>query len=264
MKEQLCKAFCDELRITEVPLGYAVGTAFRRPDGDAVGFYINYDRKTPGMARLEDDGETMPALEAAGVDFSDGGPRSEAFSQLCAEHSVFHDVDENVLHTQFMAEELLPAAAVKFVAFLLRVQDFLLVTRERVEDTFKRDVVNAVKESFAGRARIETDYVFGEGYKDDPVDIAIIAEGREPLAVFIGTSETRALEALLFYDRVTYKTAMPCRVILIVDSTHTQKVRARTLNRVVNEMPIAAFRDEKLAVMTRLEREVFGRQGTVH
>jgi hypothetical protein len=44
MKEAICKAFCDEIRIKEVPIGLAVSTAFRRADGDAIGFYVVANR----------------------------------------------------------------------------------------------------------------------------------------------------------------------------------------------------------------------------
>ena len=63
MKEDLCRAFCDEIA-KEIPVGLAVSTPFRRSDGDAVSFYVIQNSTVPGLARLEDDGQTIAYLEA--------------------------------------------------------------------------------------------------------------------------------------------------------------------------------------------------------
>ena len=36
MKEDICRAFCNEIVVTDVPAGLAIGTPFRRSDGDAI------------------------------------------------------------------------------------------------------------------------------------------------------------------------------------------------------------------------------------
>src|SRR3546814_19375653 len=67
MKAELCHAFCDELVVRKVPDGLAVSTAFKREDGDSVGFYI-----VPvgnGLFRLEDSGMPLPPLMESGVAF---------------------------------------------------------------------------------------------------------------------------------------------------------------------------------------------------
>src|SRR4051812_30978339 len=53
MKEAICKAFCDEIRIKEVPIGLAISTAFRRADGDAIAFYVVRNAGEPGLVHLE-------------------------------------------------------------------------------------------------------------------------------------------------------------------------------------------------------------------
>lgn len=44
MKEALCQAFCGDLKLTDVPVGFAVTTTFRRDDGDSVAFYLVCDK----------------------------------------------------------------------------------------------------------------------------------------------------------------------------------------------------------------------------
>ena len=69
MKDILCKAFCENLTVRDVPAGTAVGTPFTTADGDRIGFYIVPDS---GLLRIEDDGLTMPLLEASGLEFNTG------------------------------------------------------------------------------------------------------------------------------------------------------------------------------------------------
>ena len=40
MKDQLCKAFCDNVQVRRVPAGLAVSTSFLSPEGDRIGFYV--------------------------------------------------------------------------------------------------------------------------------------------------------------------------------------------------------------------------------
>ena len=55
MKEALCRAFCGDLTLTDVPAGYAVSTTFQRDDGDSVGFYIVRDERRPLLRRAGGD-----------------------------------------------------------------------------------------------------------------------------------------------------------------------------------------------------------------
>src|SRR3546814_4657364 len=96
MKAELCHAFCDELVVRKVPDGLAVSTAFKREDGDSVGFYI-----VPvgnGLFRLEDSGMTLPQLMESGVDF-DAETRAKALGTLLSEYDVAYDQEEATLHT---------------------------------------------------------------------------------------------------------------------------------------------------------------------
>jgi hypothetical protein len=58
MKDELCKAFCEDLKVHTVPAGLAVTTAFAAADGDHIGFYVI--KETEDTFRIEDDGVTLP------------------------------------------------------------------------------------------------------------------------------------------------------------------------------------------------------------
>jgi hypothetical protein len=182
VKETLCQAFCGELTLTDVPVGYAVSTAFRRDDGDSVGFYIVKDQLRAGVFRIEDDGTTIPFLEEAGVEFSTEA-RSTAFATLLESHQVEFDEEEMLLHTGPLREQDVPSAAMRFVAFMLRVNDFLLLTRDKVASTFKEDAAQLLRERIAGRAEIQEGVPVSPAMGDNIPDVVVRAHNRRPVAV---------------------------------------------------------------------------------
>lgn len=265
-KDALCRAFCGDIFIRDVPVGFAVSTGFKRDDGDAIGFYVVYDTEDRSVARLEDDGMTIPTLEASGADVSDG-PRAEAFVSLLSEYGVEHDESENVLHTPFMSIDKLAREAVRFVAFLLRIQDFMLVTRERVEETFKADVIRAVTERFSGRATVTTDDVISESLKDYPADVVIRPHQdlqRAPMALYIATSENKALEALVLRMQTQFVERIPCKVMMVLETAKPQRIKERTLARAMNSFPVAVFRGQEIPALEAIERQIFGEETRIH
>lgn len=263
MKEDLCKAFCGDISVRDIPIGMAVSTGFKREDGDAIGFYVVYDPDDRTIARLEDDGATIAYLDACGADVTEG-PRAEAFAALMSEYGVEHDEAENILHTPFLPSSHLAPAAMRFVAFLLRMQDFLLVTRERVEETFKADVIRAVTERFADRAEILVDDAVVEALKHFPADVVIKPTGADPMALFIATSENKALEALVFWMQTTFVARAPCKVMLILDTAKPQRIKERTLARAINSFPVSVFRGEEVPALDAIERQIYGSSGALH
>ena len=263
MKEALCNAFCEALNVRDVPIGLAVGTSFRRSNGDAVGFYVAFEDKDRTRARIEDDGLTIAMLEAAGVNLSNG-PRSDQFSGLLRQSHVQHDEDESLLHTEFMPTARLPGAALEFVAFLIRVQEFAHWTRETVEETFKGDVIRAVQEHYAGRASVYVGDDTEDVLPNSPADAVIVPPSGSPLAIFIGTSEPKALEATLLWSDVLAKVAKPAKVMLVLDSVKPKRIRDNTLARAMNRFSVSVFPGLQDEVMAGMDRLIFSEGGTLH
>lgn len=262
-KDTLCQAFCGDISIREVPVGLAVSTGFKREDGDAVGFYVVYDPDDASVARLEDDGLTVPYLDASGVDLGEG-PRAEAFVSLMAEYGVELDESENVLQTSFLPVERLARESMRFVAFLLRMQDFLLVTREQVEETFRADVIRAISSRFSDRADIATDEILVPELKDYPADVVMRVDTHDPLALFIATSDNKALEALILWMQVHYVTHTACRVMMVLETAKPARIKERTLARAMNSFPVAVFRGQEEPSLDAIERQMFGDDRRVH
>lgn len=260
MREALCRAFCGDLTLTDVPVGYAVSTTFQRSDGDSVGFYIVRDEHRPGRYRLEDDGTTVPFLEAAGVEFSTD-TRAAAFSELLETYDVEFDEAEMLLHSKHLDEAELPAAAMKFVAFMLRANDFLLLTRDKVASSFKEDATRMIKERIGDRASVSESEPVSVNLSDNVPDLLIQAPNRRPVAVFLGASQQRVYEAILLQMQALYEAHEDVAVIALLESDRilTRDVLRKATNRLE---AIPTFRGDEVEAVHRITREALGSLGT--
>jgi len=143
VKEALCKAFRDDLSVRAIEGGLAVSTPFDSASGEPIGFYIMRD--AAGQFHIEDDGSTIPMLEARGVDFSTE-PRRQGLSALLAECGAVFDSVRRDLRTLPMPEGDIPGAAMRFVTLLLRVQDFLLLVPDNAFGVFHADATRVAGE----------------------------------------------------------------------------------------------------------------------
>lgn len=262
MKDQLCRAFCNDIVVTDVPIGLAVSTTFRRPDGDAVGFYVVKDEALPGLARIEDDGQTIPYLEACGVDFSTQ-TRDRAFKALLDEYGAAYDSDECLVHTPYLNEEDLPKAAMRFVAMLLRIPDFLLLTQEHIETAFKEDAAKRIKEALGTRATISENTEISEELSEFHPDMIFRVEDRVPVALFFGHSLQRVYEAILLQMAATYEAEEPLRVVALLESESavSKEMQQRAANRLA---AVPVYKGDELAAIRRIEQEVTGDRPTYH
>jgi hypothetical protein len=257
MKDELCKAFCGALTVRDVPVGLAVGTVFRQSNGDAIGFYVAYEGGNKARARIEDDGQTLAALTVSGVDVA-SGPRAAVFAEMLADANARVDMDECVIHTDYMNIGDLPSAALAFVALLVRIQDLSALSKERVEETFKDDVLAAARERFAERAEILVDAPPTPDMAQFPADFIVRPASGVPLAVFVGTSEAKALEAYILWMQVQLVGLEISRVMLVLDTAKPQRIKERTLARVMNSFNLAVFPGQEVETLDAMERAVFG------
>ena len=261
MKEALCTAFCGELTVTEVPAGFAVSTTFRRDDGDSVGFYVVRDQRRSGIFRIEDDGTTIPFLAGAGVEFSTEA-RSEAFAALLDAHSIEFDENEMLLHTGLLREADLPAAAMRFVSFMLRIDDFLLLTRDKIISTFREDAARMLRARIGGRAEIMESVPVSPNLTDNVPDLVVRTPTRRPVAVFFGSSPQRVYDALLLQMQALYEAQEDIAVIALLenDSVLSRDLRRRASNRLT---ALPTFQGDETEAIHRIQIEALG-GATVH
>lgn len=260
MKDELCKAFCDELRFNEVPAGLAVSTGFDGLGGEPLGFYIiGPDRAD--RYHLEDDGTTVPLIEAEGADL-EGQTRAEALAQMLEEYGALYDEDRSELTSLPVRKEQLPQLAMRFVALLLRLQDLVLLTPERAASTFKEDAARAIREALGDQAEISENASIAPTI-EFPADLVLKAPNRDPVAIFLASTEQRVLEAVVAQMAAIYEARAACAVIALLDkdTSVTRRIRKHASNRLT---ALTYFEGDESAAMTRIYREVLGSQFTVH
>jgi hypothetical protein len=256
-KDLLCSAFCQELETHVTPAGIAVKTGFSFVDGDPVGFYITRHPSGDETFRIEDSGMLVPFIEASGVNIKRGA-RAEMFVTILNEYGASYDADSAELQTGYMPASDIPAASLKFVALLLRLQDLKQWTQENVESTFKEDAKREIRKAFGERATVGFDAPPTDRLKDSVADAVIRAEGHAPVAVFFGTSESRLNEAVITKLEAKEE-QISCRVVLLLESNrHPQNVSDRVYTRAVNRTDaVAYFRGDEAAAMRRIGDLVF-------
>lgn len=252
MKEQLCKAFCDGIMVRDVPSGLAVSTAFSFPDGDKIGFYLS--NAGVGQFVICDSGSVFPTLEASGLDLKNPH-RGEAFASLMREYGVALDEGDREFGISGVNEEQLSAAALRFVSFLLRVGDLLLLAEDRVASTFRHDVEVLLREQLGDRALVNERTPLSSELADFEPDFTITAANQPTVGVFLGSSDARVLEALYMQLRAEYETRVPVAIIALLEREKaiSGRVRQQATNRLT---AVAHFRGDEAGAIARIAREV--------
>lgn len=254
MKADLCRAFCNDITVTTVPIGLAVSTAFRRDDGDRISFYVI--EGDGGLFRLEDDGATIPLLEGAGVDF-DTDTRRRALESILSGAEAYFDVEESTIKTQPFPKDQLPRRALDFVSLMIRMNDFLLLTQEKVSSTFREDAANAIRAEVGGRASIREGEAVSSRLSEVKPDMIVEAKNRPPVAVFFGNSAGRVHDAIFLHQTATYEVKQDISVIALLedDNSISTELRRRATNRLTT---VPVFRQDEDAAVARIVREAVG------
>jgi hypothetical protein len=262
MKNELCRAFCDDISVRAVPVGLAISTSFKKNDGDALIFYVVDHPALKNMARIEDDGQTIPYLEACGVDF-ETQTRSKALNALFDESSAKFDQAEMLIHTDYMPREDVPKHAFRFVAMLLRMQDFLLLSHDHVVSTFREDATKLIKQRIGERAEVFEQTPVSANLAEITPDLVIKAVGRPPVAIFFGQTAPRVYDAIILQMAALYevKEALSVIALLEAENSISREMRQRAQNR-LSAVPIFVG-DENASIM-RIEREAVGTEARLN
>lgn len=257
--DMLCKAFCDELLVREVPAGLAVSTGYDWM-GEPLGFYIVGPNES-GTYRIEDDGTIMPMIEAC-VSNLESPTRATALEQILTEFGARYDEDRRELSIGPLREEQVPHAAMSFVGLLLRLQDLVLLTPERAESTFREDARRAIRDAMGERADIRENESISPNV-DFPADMIVEAAGHPPVAIYLVMSDQRILEAVVAQMSALYEAHVSCTVIALLEkpTSISNKMLRYAANR-LTALPI--FEGDNEFAIQRIQREVLGQARTVH
>jgi hypothetical protein len=162
-----------------------------------------------------------------------------------------------------MREDELPRASLRFVALLLRMYDFLLLTQEHVESTFKDDAKKRIKDTIGMRATIQEDVAVSSLLSEIVPDLVISADGRDPVAVFLTQSAVRVQDAIILQMDALYVVKQPLSVVALVESPNTlsRDMQRRAGNRLA---AVTTWEGDQIAAVQRIEREAIGAEITRH
>ncbi|MER9304605.1 DUF1828 domain-containing protein [Mesorhizobium sp. M0293] len=255
MKTELCHAFCNDITVTEVPAGLAVSTAFRRDDGDRVSFYVT--QTEGGAFRLEDDGATIQQLEAAGVDFETDTRRRGLESLLSSVDAHFDQADGTIKTVAFPEKEL-PARALEFVGVMIRMNDFLLLTQEKIASSFKEDAAERIRSVVGDRAKIRENEAVSSRLSEVTPDMVLEVSGRPPVAIFFGNSPARVNDAIFLHFAALHEVKQDLSVIALLEDDHaiSNELRRRASNRLAT---VPVYKDDEDAAIARIAREALGK-----
>lgn len=253
-KDDICNAFCGQIIVRDVPVGLAVQTPFALQDGDLLGFYVVKSSEGDEF-RLEDSGHLVPMIEAGGANL-ETGTRAKEFRALLDEYGAEYDSDSMEICSGFMAAEEIPAAAVQFVAMLLRVQDLQLLRADVVENTFKDDVKAAISNMLGDVADIEFDAPPAPELADYSADIVLRSKKTgATAAVYLGTTEGHVSEAVSAWLEAQLKS---CGVkISMLCETEKPPVTHKLMRRATNRLDsVSYFRDDETAAIEKIARQI--------
>jgi Domain of unknown function DUF1828 len=256
MKELLCNAFCASLDIRGVPAGYAVRTPYDNADGDPLLVY--FVREGHSQWRIEDDGTQVPLLEANGVDLSRKA-RGGAFETLLAEYGAQFDKEARTVYVPALPESELGTAAVRFVGLLLRLQDLSLLTPQIVRSTFKEDALAAIHSAFDNAAEVREWEAISPDLVGQEADVIIrprsLSAPAPPMAVYLATSEERALQALVAKMEAEKYRRIDGRFVLLVERAKANPVKEHTYSLAMSRLDrVVSFREAPQDVMETLTR----------
>lgn len=250
LRDDLCKAFCGSLTVNPVPAGFAVGTGHDNGDGDHIGFYVIGPSKS-GTYHIQDDGLTIAYIEAAGADLENKA-RKQMLSELRDQYAVIFDKHSGELKSRDVRADEVASEALRFMAFMLRVQDLVMTSTERAVSTFKEDASLMLRELIGDRAEIKEHYALNDQLKEFPADLAILAPNRVPVALFFGITDLHVMEALLLQSYAE-KEKVPCKVVALLERENaiTHKARQRASNHLE---AVPQFRGAELDACRRIAR----------
>ena len=156
-----------------------------------------------------------------------------------------------------MREADLPKAAMRFLSLMLRINDFLLLTKDKVASTFKEDAAARILEKMEGKAVVIQDAPVSASLSDTIPDMVIRAQNRVPVAVFFGSSPQRVNDAIFLQMQALYEVHEDVQVIALLERENVigHDLRRRAANRLA-ALPI--YKGDEPTAIARIEREALG------
>lgn len=251
LSDSICKSLCEGFSVREVPVGFAIKSPFDWFLGEPLTFFA---RTEGGRIRYEDSGTLIADLEGMGVDFSSDSRRA-LLNNLLVEHDVIFDEEGSMFVTEWVSPARLPGLTAKYLSFLSRVQDLLFLNRDRVANTFKEDLTDALRVRFKNTAEIILGEAPVESLPQAIVDIVVRTKLGRTIAIFPATAEVHALEAMLFAKEIEANDISGVIPFLVFENFDASRISQRTRARAINSsLEIAAWNGGHSEVVEKIAR----------
>lgn len=195
MKQEICKAFCDSVTVTELPCGFGISTTLFEIEGDPAGLYAVGPDST-GHWKLEDAGLLLPSLIASGYDLTTE-QRKAALAAILETANAQFDEDGLEISTGPISKSDIPSHAVRLLVALVRVSDLAQMTADRVRSTFKEDVRAALAAALPETVEILENAPANDQIADLRADLVLRQAGRAPVALYLAQNDLSLVEAML-------------------------------------------------------------------
>lgn len=231
MKQELCRAFCDSVQVTELPCGFGISTTLFEIEGDPAGLYAIGPDST-GHWKLEDAGRLLPSLIASGFDLS-SDQRRKALSAILETADATFDDDGLEISTGPISKSDIPAHAIRLVVALVRVSDLVQMTADRVRSTFKEDVRLALASSLPANVEILENSPADDQIEDLRADLVLRQAGRAPIALFLAQNDLSLVEAMLMRSETQSIGEVRPMVVALLERENavSKHTRTRAMNR---------------------------------
>lgn len=230
LEKAICSAFCDGFRVREAPIGYIITSPFTWHDGEPL---VIYARRKENILRLEDSGATLLSLEDVAGDLTSDS-RLETIRGLAAQHGVTFEEDDSRFSTQYFPEADIGKGVIQFLSFMNRVQDLEFLVRSKVENTFKEDLLESIREHFKEGYELKEKSEIYPRRKGHIADVLITSATGRSAAVYAATQELKVVEALLAAELIAKEHVPDLTPFLVyenfINSAISPKSRTRSMN----------------------------------
>ncbi|KMK68073.1 DUF1828 domain-containing protein [Puniceibacterium sp. IMCC21224] len=251
----ICNAFCDQLSIRKVPIGYAIKTPFSWLQGDPLVVFGEVDGN---LVRMRDGGDTLISLEDDAGDLSSES-RVKAMRDVALAHGVTFDEDNSLFTSTWVDRSQFGDSAIRFMSFLNRLQDVALLDRDRVANTFREDLIDAITDRFESRFQIDVRGAISSDHPEYTADV-IIRSSNMQAAIYAATTEVNVLEALLAEQVFSGLSGHSTKTIpfLVFEDYIQSKVTTKTRRRAMNSarLQTADWAGGAENVIDKIERQI--------
>jgi hypothetical protein len=257
LRESLCKTFCADLSVKQLPSGIAVTTTLRDAVSDPIACFIERENNGWFMA---DDGQFLADTVARGIDIATGS-RKDFLDRILRPVGAWCDLTNYEIRTETLETVPTPETILSFVTALARARDVTFWSRERIKSTFKDDAYKAIVDRLGERAEIQRSAPVDKTLAEFPADaivrpVASAATHAPVTAVFFVQALDTLNEALMLWMEAR-QLHRPVRIAALVEdgTINLSSYKAqRTFNRIDTT---AFFRGDEAAAIDRIEQLAF-------